>query len=370
MLRSALVLLLGGCLAVATASAQEPIVVHHIGPLTGVLAGSNKEALDGARMYLEGFNARGGVKGRPVELKTVDDGQDPKRTKEEFEKLLADGKLLALMLPRTTPSTEAMLPLAEQNKVPVIAPHSGGSFVNQPPRREVFPLRASFQKEAEVAIRQQHSIGVRSFGLLLADDVFGRDTMVGIERTMKELQLTPVASAKVDNRKPEVGDAVRLMLEKRPQVVMLIVNSKGSADFIKGYRAGGANATFISLSNTSNNDYVTALGTEKRGAIVMQVLPSPFSAKTALAREYAEASAKAKHTMSYAGLFGFAAAKLLTAGLAKAGREPTREGLTQALESLGEFDLGGFHVRYGPGNRTGSTFVEATLITHEGRFLR
>ena len=352
------------------AMAQSPIVVHHIGPLTGVLAASNQEALDGARLYLEAFNARGGVQGRPVRLEALDDAQDPKRTKAIFEELVAANKLLALLMPRTTPSIEILLPGVATHGVPVIGPHSGASFVNQPPKREIFALRASYQKEAEVAIRQQHSIGMRRFAVLLADDAFGSDTLIGIERTMKELGLVAVASARLDNRKPDVTQPVKTLLEQRPQVVMLIVSSKAAADFVRGYRSGGGRATFISLSNTSNNAYVQALGDQARGAIVMQVMPSPFSATTVLARDYAAASRKAKRTLSYAGLYGFASAKLLALGLAKAGREPSRESLLKALESLGEFDLGGLRLRYGPDEREGSSFVDPTIITTGGRFLR
>ena len=357
-------------LAVGVAFAQAPIVVHHIGPFTGVLAASNKESIVGAQLYLDAFNGRGGVQGRRVQLQTLDDGQDPKRTKEHFDALIASSQLLALLLPRTTPSMEILLPGVAQHGVPVIGPQTGGSFVNQPPKREVFTLRASYQKEAETAIRQQHSIGVRRFALLLADDVFGRDTLLGIERTMKELQLTPVASAKVDNRKPDVTEAVRALGAARPQVVLLIVSSKAASDFVKGYRAAGANATFISLSNTSNNDYVQALGDLARGAIVMQVLPSPYSGTTVLARDYAAAAAKVKQPISYAGLYGWATARLLTVALLKTGREPTRESLIRALESLGDLDLGGLRLRYGPGERMGSTFVDSTIITHQGRFMR
>ncbi len=361
--------------------AQSPVVVHHIGPFTGVLAASNKEAIDGAQLFLSGFNSRGGIKGRQVQLKTLDDGQDPKRSKALFDDLIVGGQLLALLMPRTTPSFEALLPGVSQHGVPVIGPQTGGSFVNQPPRREVFTLRASYQREAEVAIRLQHSIGQRTFGVLLADDVFGSDTMLGIERTLKDLKLQPVGVAKVDNRKPDVSAAIRDLAAKAPQVVLLIVSSKAASDFVKGYRASGASGTsvtFISLSNTSNNDYVKALGNQARGAIVMQVLPSPFSSATPLAREYSAASAKVQLPLSYAGLYGFASAKLLSLGLVRASRSAdaagqrdiTRAGLVQAMESLGEVDLGGFRVRYGPGERLGSNFVDATIITHDGRFLR
>lgn len=371
MLKHFIAALAGLWLVVASGGAQaQPIVVHHIGPFTGVLAASNKESIDGANLYLEALNARGGIQGRPIKLETLDDNQDPKRTKELFDKLVATNKPLALMLPRTTPSMEAILPGVVQHGIAVVGPQTGGSFVNQPPKREVFTLRASYQKEAERAIQLQATLGVRSFGLLLADDAFGRDTLLGIERAFKELKIEPVAVAKVDNRKPEVGEAVRQMLEKKPQVVLLIVSSKAASDFVKGYRAQGSNATFISLSNTSNNDYIQGLGDQARGAIVMQVLPSPFSGSTVLARDYAAAAAKRKLALSYAGLYGYASAKLLALGLARAGREPTSASLIAALEGLGEIDLGGYRVRYGPGERTGSNFVDSAIITEGGRFLR
>jgi ABC-type branched-subunit amino acid transport system substrate-binding protein len=345
-------------------------VVHHIGPLTGVLAASNEEALGGARLFLDGLNARGGVGGRQVTMQSIDDAQDAAKSKALLDKLIADRQLLALMMPRTTPSMEAMLPAVGANGIPVVGPQTGAAFVNNPVRREVFTLRASYQKEAEVALRQQVSIGVRRIGLLLADDAFGKDVMLAVDRVMVELQVKPLASAKIDNRKAEVSEAVDTILAARPEVVLLVVSGKSAAAFIKEYRKKGGNATFISLSNTSNADYVTALGDQARGAIVMQIMPSPYSAATALAREYAAAAAAKKVPPSYAGLYGYASAKLLALGLAKAGREPTPASLVQALEGLGEFDLGGFRVKYGPGQRVGSTFVDSTIINSQGRFMR
>ena len=357
-------------LSSAAAAQNAPIVIHHIGPFTGVLAASNKEAIEGAGLYLDSFNARGGVQGRPIKLETLDDGQDPKRTKVLFDELVAKKKPLALLLTRTTPSMEAILPAVAQSGVPVIGPQTGGSFINNPPRREVFTIRASYQKEAETAIRMQHGIGVSSFGVLLADDVFGSDTMVAIDKTFKELKLTPLALAKVDNRKPDVTEAVNTILAKAPQVVLLIVSSKAASDFVKRYRAQGGNATFISLSNTSNNDYILGLGDQARGAIVMQVLPSPFSGSTPLARDYANAAAKQKLSLSYAGLYGYASAKLLALGLTRAGPQATPASLIAALEGMGEIDLGGFRVRYGPNDRGGSSFVDSAIITVGGKFLR
>lgn len=362
--------LCGSLLAAGPAAAQAPLVVHHIGPFTGVLAVSNLEAIDGARLYLDQLNERGGVQGRRVLLETLDDGQDPKKAQALFDELMAKGRPLALMMARTTPTMQALLPAITKAGVPMVAPQTGASFINEPPRREVFPLRASYRREAETAIRLQHQLGVRSWGLLLADDAFGTDTLVGIERAFAELKVTEVTRAKIDNRKPDVSGPVREMLASRPQAVLLVVSAKAASDFVKQYRAEGGTANFISLSNTSNNDYLQGLGDQARGAVVMQVMPSPFSGTTALAREYGAAAARAKKPLSYAGFFGFASAKLLAVGLARAGREPTAASLIAALESAGDIDLGGHRVRYGPGDRTGSSFVDSSIITTGGRFLR
>jgi branched-chain amino acid transport system substrate-binding protein len=159
------------------------------------------------------------------------------------------------------------------------------------------------------------------------------------------------------------------MLAVRPQVILLIVSGKAAAGFIRAYRDKGASATFVSLSNTSNGDYVKALGDQARGSIVMQVLPSPYAQTTALAREYGSDARAAAQPLSYAGLYGYATAKLLTLGLERAGRTPTRESLIAALEGAGRWDLGGFPVTYGQGRREGSGFVDSTIITRDGKFL-
>jgi ABC-type branched-subunit amino acid transport system substrate-binding protein len=179
-----------------------------------------------------------------------------------------------------------------------------------------------------------------------------------------------VASAKIDNRKPEVTDAVTAVLAKQPQVVLMVVSSKAGSEFVKRYHQQGGRATFMALSNSSNSDFLKGLADRAQGVIVMQIMPSPFAATTALAREFGAAAAKAKAGLSYAGLYGYASAKLLTLGLARAGRDPTPASLVAGLEGLGDVDLGGFRVRYGPGDRSGSSYVDSTIITADGRFRR
>jgi len=73
---------------------------------------------------------------------------------------------------------------------------------------------------------------------------------------------------------------------------------------------------------------------------------------------------------SYASMEGFIAAKVMVEGLRRAGPRPTREKLIAALESMQRLDLGGVDVTYGSRNRTGTQYIDLTIINRAGMFVR
>jgi branched-chain amino acid transport system substrate-binding protein len=348
----------------------DKIVIHHVGPFTNSpLAASNKEALDAADLYLGLVNARGGVNGRKIVIERNDDNQDPKKTTEMTQTILKDRSALALLMPRTSPSTEAMMPLAESAGIPLIGPQPGTSTITQPMKRNVFAVRASYHAEVERAIELQHTLGRRSFAFLLAADSFGSDVMKGAEAKLASFNLKPVAVEKIDNRNPEVSKAIAAFAKVKPEVIIFAAGAKAHADFVKGYVSTGNFTQYIALSNSSNSQFLKELGDFKRGVIVMQVLPSPEAATTELAREYRDAALAAKKVISYQAFQGFITAKVLVEAIGRAGKTPTPASLTAALENFRSFDLGGYVITFGPQNRMGSKFVEPTMITKDGRFI-
>jgi hypothetical protein len=66
-------------------------------------------------------------------------------------------------------------------------------------------------------------------------------------------------------------------------------------------------------------------------------------------------------------LEGNVEARVLVEGLKRAGPEPTRAKLVFALESMAPHDFGGVLVRYGAGDRTGSTFSDLVMLGANGR---
>jgi len=89
-------------------------------------------------------------------------------------------------------------------------------------------------------------------------------------------------------------------------------------------------------------------------------------------REFQELMARYQpgKTVSYASIESFIAAKVLVEAIRRAGKEPTRQKVLAQLEGMTDYDVGGFFVNFGPGNRVGSRYVEVTVIGPGGRLIR
>ena len=344
------------------------ITIHHIGPFVGQLAESNAEALRGAELYFDQVNAAGGVNGRRVVMAKLDDKQDGKESGILFKKLIDQRQVLALFMPRTTPSTQALMGLAEEAGIPLLASQSGAAFITEPLKPHVFSLRASYQDEVVSLIQLMHSTGIRRFGFLAATDAYGKDVMEGAQRALKELKLEAASVQPVDQKTPEVTEAVTKMLAANPQVVILIAGVKGATDFVKLYRSKGGTAQFAALSNNGSASFVNALGDHKRGVIVTQIVPTPFRRNKRFVRDYVTMMEAQKLPPSFVSLYGYLSAKGLVEGLRRAGRDVTPEKLTAALQGLGTYELGDYQVEFGPQRRQGTKFVQASIIGADGRF--
>ena len=348
---------------------QEEIVIAQVAPLTGVLAGPNRENVEGALAYLKFINKQGGIYGRKITLKQFDDEQNAQKSLDITKKLIADRSVFAFAMHRTSPTLEKVVPEATKAGYPVIAPQVGPTFVYEPHNPLVFNVRARYREEVTKVIQHLHSTGSDGFGFFYADDAFGRDNMVGAQQAMVKLKLKPVAEVLLDNRTIDIGPAVQVFAKARPQVIVVITNAKAAAEFVKQMRKSGVDSQYVSLSNTSGDGYIKDLGEAGNGVIVTQVMPYPYSDSAPIAREFRKLMKEnSSAAPSYASIQGFISAKLLVEGLKRAGPRPTQKGFALALESIGNIDLGGYSISYGPSKHDGSQYVDITMIKN-GRFL-
>ena len=351
------------------ARANAAWVIGQSAPQTGVLAASNAETTAAARLYFSQLNRRGGVHGRPIELLSMDDAQDPKRTAENTQKLLNLG-VLGLALYRTTPSSEAALPLARKAGVAYIGTQVGPTLLYDPKLTEVFNTRARYSDEVSRAVNFFKNLGMTRVAALVASDSFGKDVMAGLRSALAEAKLELLAEASIDNRSADVTQQIEQLRKTNPQVVLLISNAKAAAGFVNGARALGFRPTFVSLSNTSSASFIQDLGKAAEGVVVTQVMPSPHAGRVRVVSEFREAAAQPPGVpVSHASLQGYVTAKFIHEAIRRAGPDVDRAGLVDAINRANTFDLGDFTLAYPRDSRQGSRLAELTVISRDGRFM-
>ena len=338
---------------------------------SGQVAAGVKETTDGALLYIESINAKGGVNGQKIELTSLDDKFDPKLAADNAKKLIEENNVSAMFLTRGTPHTEAIIPLLEKHGVALVAPSTGAMVLHQPVRKYVFNVRATYQREAEKAMTHLASMGITRIALMYADDSFGADGLAGAQKGLAAAKLTPVVLEKFDRAKPDFAPIVAKIAKADTQAVLMVASGSAVVDASTALRAAGSAAQIVTLSNNASGGFIKSLGANARGVIVTQVYPNERAVTYPLVKEAQElARAKGLTEISPAMLEGYAAAKILVEGLKRAGPKPNREKIHAALESIKKFDLGGLEVTYGPDDHTGLDFADLSIIGTDGRFRR
>lgn len=356
-------------LALAGPACQAQILIGQTAGFTGISATGVKEITDGAKLYLNAVNAKGGVGGQKIELVSLDDKFDPKLAAENALKLIEEQKVSALFLTRGTPHTEAIIPLLDRYGVPLIAPSTGAMSLHQPVRKHIFNVRATYQREAERSVHHLATIGIDKIALVHVDDSFGNDILIGAQKGLENARLKPVLLEKFDRAKPDFSRIAPALARSGAQAVILIATAGSAAEAVKAFRAAGSSAQVVTQSNNASSGFIKLLGEHARGVIVSQVFP--HSIAYGLVKEAQDlARAQGATEVSPAMLEGFAAAKVLVEALRRAGPRPSRERVQAALEGMNKFDIGGLEVNFSAQDHTGLDFADLSIITADGKFRR
>lgn len=350
------------------AQSDSRIVLGQSAPFTGPAAQLGIQFNLGAKLYFNQLNAQGGINRRTVELVNLDDGYEPERCAENTRKLIADD-VFALFGYIGTPTSVAALPLATTAKVPFFAPFTGAMALRQPFNRYAFHVRASYNDEIGLIVRQLTSLGLKKIAVFYQNDAYGKAGLDGVTLALGTLNMKPVAQATVERNSVDVAAAVKSLVAAGPDAIVQISAYKSCAAFIRAAHKAGYGGTFYNVSFVGTQALADELGKDGAGVVVSQVMPSPYNAARPIAREFVDAVKKAggDYQANFSSMEGYIAARVFAEGLKRAGPKLTRDTLISGLEGMGSQSLGGFSVSFSPADHVASSFVELSMLTGDGR---
>ena len=142
----------------------------------------------GVAAALEDLHRGGGLNGRRVELRTLDDANDTARAEANARRLVADGAFVLFGSLEGGPST-AVMKAALDLKVPFIGPMAGSPGLRRPHQPLVFPVRAEHREEFRALMEHGRSLGLARVALFHADSDVGREHLGNVERLALETGL-------------------------------------------------------------------------------------------------------------------------------------------------------------------------------------
>lgn len=358
--------------AAADGVTASTVVVGQSAALSGPAAELGAEMRKGILAYFEHVNRNGGVNGRKLVLKSLDDGYEATRAAANTKKLIQDEDVFALLGYVGTPTSEAAKPIFTDARVPFVGAFTGAELLRAPFNRYIFNVRASYYAETDAIVDLLARMGLTRIAVFYQNDSYGKAGLTGVERAMSKRNLKIGATGTVERNSVEVAAAVKAIAASDPQAVVMISAYKSCGAFVKEMKKAGSNPQFMNVSFVGSRALAAELGDLGRGVGIAQVMPFPWNPATPVVRDYQRQIAPngSENDYSFGSLEGYVAAKVFVEGLRRAGKEPTREAFVTALETLRDFDLGGFYVTYSPTDHNGSKFVEMTVISRNGKIMR
>ena len=379
----------------------DEIVLGVSAAFSGPSRGLGTELYRGSMAYFNHVNDNGGVNGRRIVLKLLDDGYQPDPCVANTIELMQDESVFLLFGYVGTPTVTRVLPLLKRfrdQQVYLFFPFTGAEPQREPPYGEfAFNLRASYRQETAGLVDNFVRIGRRRVAVFYQNDAYGRSGWAGVREALATHGETMAGEATY-TRGTQFGASMRPQVEilqaRSPDAVICIGAYAACAAFARdavdlGLHVPVANVSFVGSENLLSLMIEGREDPEShtRFLVNSQVVPSYEDTSLPAVREYHELMARYDppppdnveritqgesydpFPQSFVSLEGFVNAKLITEILQRMGGEPDRARLEEAVFAVRNYDLGvGERVSFGPDRRQGLQRVYYT-VPESGRFV-
>lgn len=356
--------------AASPAAAQEQgvtggsITLGMANALSGPASALGTGMKEGALAYFKKVNAAGGVNGRTIKLISYDDGYEPKKTVETTNKLVYEDKVFALFGYVGTPTSTAILPLINKEKMIYWGPFTGAEFLRNPVNKYIFNVRGSYFDEAEMQVKYlTEKLGKKRIGVLIQNDAYGLAVKGGVVKALKNRNMTIAGEGTFERNTENVDAGLAALKAASPDAVVMVGTYKAMAAFIKKAKARGFNPVFLNVSFVGTAALVKELAGAGDGVIITQVMPSPYDASLPIIRQYQnDMKAAGQADLDYTDLEGYIDAVVFVETLKKAGNNLTQETFIKAAESMNA-NAGGLNFSFSQTNHQAMSRIYLTKIS-------
>ena len=165
-------------------------------------------------------NAQGGVLGRQIEFVIYDDGSDEKMAARNYEKLIAEDKVDAVLGPYGSAITEAVADVAEKHRMLMIAPTAGTTSIWEKGRRYLIMMLSPVENQPEGLLDLAARNGLRRVAVIKLDGLVANAAAKGAAELAKKKGLELVFAETYPNGTTDFSDILKRVKAATPDVLM------------------------------------------------------------------------------------------------------------------------------------------------------
>ena len=325
------------------------LLIGGTAPISGE-ASSAASVAKGADAYFKWIDAHGGVAGRQITYKFVDDGYDPARTVQAVRQLVQQDQVFAIFNTLGTNNNLAVRDFLNQAGVPQLFAASGATLLGSDAAKYPWTIGYIPTYTFEGTVYGRYALKTKPASRIAAlyqDDEYGHELLAGLKRGLGTKAKQLAAAVGYDPTAADVQSEVAQLKASKADTLMIFAFGKFAVQaFVDAAKLGWRPRVFVNAVGSSASlmtlSSLTAGKKETTGAISIVYFKDPTDPRWAHDKGLAlfrtilkayDASANPKDGYYVAGM---ASAYTLVDALKKAGKELTRASLMKAVLSLNE----------------------------------
>jgi branched-chain amino acid transport system substrate-binding protein len=316
---------------------KDQILICSYQPMTGKVSSYFRMG-KGADAWFKHINDTGGINGRMIKFKMVDDKYEPARTKNIVKRFVERDKCFAIVAPLGSSPTKAVIDYIVKSKIPLIGAGTGAAKNVFYKSRYVFPLYPPYDKEGTDLVKFTKEVfGAKKIGVIYQNDASGKTHLKGIEVGLKKYGVEMIAAEGYEPKEVDLSSQVIKMKSSNVDALICSCAPEPAAKVYTeraklGWKAPVVNVFFgksPKVPELAGKAAVEGI----HFATIFREWTDPNTqiqqAKTILKKYYPEEQPDAVH------LWGFTGAQVFTEALKRMGSgDITRNRLLDTLEGI------------------------------------
>lgn len=257
---------LAATLAGPPALAEEPIKIGAILAVSGPASFLGAPEANTLQMLVDETNARGGIRGRKIQLIVKDTSASPEKAISFAKQLIEEERVFAIIGPATSGETMAIKNLVEESKT-IMLSCAAAEVIVQPVAPHVFKTAQKDSHAAMKIFQQMQKMKITRVGVLTSNTGFGKAGKEQIEKLAPQYGIQIAASEVYDKAATDLTAEVTKMKAAKVEAILNWSIEPAQAIAIKNIRQIGLTIPIFQSHGFGNVEYAKAAGAAAEGVL-------------------------------------------------------------------------------------------------------